>query len=139
MSITITQLQALSEEFNFDLAEARAFLGHAEPKKRGRPPKDSDSDSDDEKSVTKKSESGSKANAKTKTTTKVESPRAKRAPTGYQLFMVNISDKVQKELKATAKDGKPARGAFVTKVAKRWKALSEKQQVKWNTKAKDAV
>ena len=136
MSITIKQLEALSEEFNFDLAEARAFLGHTEPKKRGRPPKNSDSDTDDEKPVTKKSESGSKA--KSKSNTKVDSPREKRAPTGYQLFMSDISDKVQKDLKAAAKDGKPARGAFVAEVAKRWNDLSEKQQEKWNTKAKSA-
>ena len=50
MSITLKQLQALSEEFEFDYNEARKFLGHSEPKKRGRPSKkvdnmvDTDSD-----------------------------------------------------------------------------------------------
>ena len=53
MSITIKQLAALAEEFEFDLTEARTFLGHAEPKKRGRPSKGSDSDSDDGKPATK--------------------------------------------------------------------------------------
>jgi len=130
MSITIKQLQALSEEFNFDMASARSFLGHADPKKRGRPSKDSGSDSDGEKPVAKSSDS------KCKSSTKVETPREKRAPTGYQLYMSDVSSKVQTDLKKAASDGTVARGAFVTEVAKRWKALDEKQREKWVKKAK---
>ena len=56
MSITIKQLAALAEEYKFDFEEARRFLGHAEPKKRGRPSKkSSDSESSDEEKAPPKS------------------------------------------------------------------------------------
>ena len=125
MSITIKQLAALAEEFDFELADARRFLGHTEPKKRGRPTKKGDdSDSDDEKC------SGGKS-----TPRKTETPRGKRAPTGYQLFMGSTAGKVSAELKKAAGDRKLAPGAVITEVGKRWKGLTEKQRMTWVAKA----
>jgi len=142
MSITIKQLAALAEEFEFDLAEARSFLGHTEPKKRGRPSKGSDSDSDDGKPTTKCVGSTCKAQTKTATKTaskaKIDTPREKRSPTGYHLYMASVSTKVGDSLKKATKDGKLSRGAVASEVGRLWQLLDEKKRDSWNTKAKAA-
>jgi len=109
MSITIKQLEALAEEFSFDIGDARSFLG-IEAKKRGRPAKSVD---DSPKASPR---------ASTKASTKA-SPResqketGKRAPSGYNLFVKN-------------------QGVSVTEAAKQWKALSDSGRKRWNSKAK---
>ena len=141
MSITIKQLAALAEEFDFDLADARTFLGHSEPKKRGRPSKaGSDSDSDDEP-VKKCVGSACKKTASPKTKaaspkTKPASPKEKRGPSGYNLFMTANGTKVGAKLKKAAGDEKLARGVVASEVGKLWKGLTEKQREAWNAKAK---
>ena len=138
MSITLKQLQALSEEFEFDYNEARKFLGHSEPKKRGRPSKKADSDSDDEVCTGSKClKDGKKPRApcnehKTK---KQDTPRSEakkpgrppannpqaskgggRAPSGYNLFVKH-------------------HGKSITESAKEWKGLSDAKRASWNSKA----
>ena len=138
MSITLKQLQALSEEFEFDYNEARKFLGHSEPKKRGRPYKKVDSDSDDEVcagSKCVKDDKKPRAPRNDNKTNKKNTPRTEakkpgrppankpdaskgggRAPTGYNLFVKD--------------HGKP-----ITQCAKEWKALSDTKRASWNSKA----
>ena len=140
MSITLKQLQALSEEFEFDYNEARKFLGHSEPKKRGRPPKKVDSDSEDEVCVTSKcvkddkkprsprndnktkKQDTSKSEAKKQDTPRSETKKTGasksggRPPSGYNLFVKH--------------QGKP-----ITESAKEWKALSDAKRASWNSKA----
>ena len=118
MTITIKQLAALAEEFNFDLADARRFLGHTEPQKRGRPTSTSDE-------RTPKVCRGQKCSNDT--------PRGK---TGYQLYMAEFSTRIGAELKQRAEGGKLARGAVASEVGKRWKALDERYREKFITRAK---
>ena len=132
MSITLKQLQALSEEFEFDYNEARKFLGHTEPKKRGRPSKKVDSDSDDEVCVkdekkpraprndnkTKK-QNTPRSETKKQDTSKSEAKKSKgggRGPSGYNLFVKH-------------------QGKSITESAKEWKALSDAKRASWNSKA----
>lgn len=132
MSITLKQLAALAEEFDFDYLEARQFLGHNVSQKRGRPAKkSSDSDSDDEKPV-KKCTGGSCK----KPTSSSDKPKGKRGPTGYNLFMAANSSIVTAKLKKKAGGDPLPRGAAAAEIGKVWKALSEKQREAWNEKAK---
>ena len=114
MSITIKQLEALAEEFSFDIGDARSFLG-IELKKRGRPAK---SDDDSFKKSSPKAKTSPKASPNAKA-----SPRAtpketgKRAPSGYNLFVKN-------------------QGISIVEAAKQWRALSDSGRQKWNAKAK---
>ena len=136
MSITLKQLQALSEEFEFDYNEARKFLGHSDPKKRGRPSKKAplgvaeaciDSDSDDDvctgskcgKDVKKPRAPRNDNKTKKQETPKSEAKKSKgggRAPSGYNLFVKD--------------QGKP-----ITVCAKEWKKLSDAKRASWNSKA----
>jgi len=129
MSITLKQLKALSEEFKFDYLDARVFLGHGEQKKRGRPTKKSD-DSDSGSNC-----SGGKCSPKAKATDKATDKAVKRGPTGYQVFMVNVSTKVSADLKKAAGDKKLEPGAVFKEVGKRWGDLSDRQKETWNKKA----
>jgi len=99
------QLDELAREYMFDPAEARRFLG-IEAKKRGRPAK-KPTDSDDDEP--KKCVGGSCK----------KSPKEKRAPSGYNLFIKN-------------------KGLPITEAAKQWKSLSESTRTKWNNKAASA-
>jgi hypothetical protein len=139
MSISLKQLLALSEEFEFDYNEARRFLGHSEPKKRGRPAKkvdrmvDSDSDQHSispERRVKKppapRNDHKSKKQEKPRSEVKKpgrpsanKPPASKggcRAPSGYNLFVKH-------------------QGKSITESAKEWKALSEAKRASWNSKA----
>jgi hypothetical protein len=109
MSITVKQLEALAEEFSFDIGDARSFLG-IEAKKRGRPAKSvDDSPRASPRASTKTSP---KASPK-----KVPTESVKRPPSGYNLFVKN-------------------QGVSVTEAAKQWKALSDSGRKRWNNKAK---
>jgi len=145
MSITIKQLAALAEEFKFDFDEARRFLGHAEPKKRGRPSKkSSDSESsDEEKSPPKtkakaKEETKAKAKEETKAKAKEETkpPTEKSPKTGYQLFLSEKAGPIGKKLRNEAGDKKLARGEVSAEVGRQWKALSDKKREEWSESAK---
>tara|TARA_A100001388_G_scaffold16426_1_gene10904 strand:+ start:3452 stop:3871 length:420 start_codon:yes stop_codon:yes gene_type:complete len=127
MSITLKQLQALSEEFEFDYNEARKFLGHSDPKKRGRPSKKVDTDSDDDvctgskcgKDVKKPRAPRNDNKTKKQETPKSEAKKSKgggRAPSGYNLFVKD--------------QGKP-----ITECAKEWKKLTDAKRASWNSKA----
>ena len=131
MSITIKQLAALSEEFKFDFEEARRFLGHTEPKKRGRPSKkSSDSESSDEEKAPPKSKAKAKAKEETKPLTE-KSPK-----TGYQLFLSEKAGSIGEKLRKEAGDKKLARGEVSAEVGRQWKALSDKKREEWNEAAK---
>ena len=122
MSITIKQLGALSKKFDFDIDEARRFLGHTEPKKRGRPVKKTN-DSEEEAGLlafmnevcsggTCKKSASSKSKTKKPES---KSPTGKRT-TGYQLYM-------------------KSQGVPIVVAAKQWKALSDSTRKSWNSKA----
>jgi hypothetical protein len=110
MSITIKQLEALAEEFNFDIYEARSFLG--KEKKRGRPPK---RDTEWEYETPKKSPV--KKTSPKKSPRETEKSSGKRAPSGYNLFVKN-------------------QGVSIVEAAKQWRGLSDSSRDKWNSKAR---
>jgi len=132
MSITIKQLAALAEEYKFDFEEARRFLGHAEPKKRGRPSKkSSDSESSDEEKAPPKSKAKAKEEPK---------PPTEKAPkTGYQLFLSEKAAPIGEKLRKEAGDKKLARGQVSAEVGRQWKALTDKTRGAWNEAAKKPV
>ena len=138
MSITIKQLTALAEEFKFDLEEARRFLGHAEPKKRGRPAKkSSDPESSDEEKAPPKSKA--KEEAKPPTEKKAPAPTEKKKThpkTGYQLFLSENASRIGGEVRKEAGVKKLARGGFSAEVGRQWKALTDKERGVWNAKVK---
>ncbi len=131
MSITIKQLAALAEEYKFDFEEARRFLGHAEPKKRGRPSKkSSDSESSDEEKAPPKSKAKAKAKEEPKP------PTEKSPKTGYQLFLSEKAGSIGEKLRKEAGDKKLARGEVSAEVGRQWKALTDKERGVWNAKVK---
>jgi len=140
MSITIKQLAALAEEYKFDFEEARRFLGHAEPKKRGRPSKkSSDSESSDEEKAPPKSKAKAKEEPKPPTEKKAKPPTEKAPKTGYQLFLSEKAAPIGEKLRKEAGDKKLARGQVSAEVGRQWKALTDKTRGAWNEAAKKPV
>jgi hypothetical protein len=134
MSITIKQLEELSNKYNFDVAEARAFLGHKKPEKRGRPAKKMDDPGKKRDDITLEgltaflSKSlGSSCNTSPVTTKKMNTQKTEtkksetkstsgRRPSGYNLFVKQS-------------------GLPIAEAAKQWKDLSDNKRKAWNTKA----
>lgn len=150
MSITLKQLQALSEEFDFDYNEARKFLGHSEPKKRGRPPKKVDSESEDEVCVTLKCVKDDKKPRSPRNdnkTKKQETPRSEAKKQETPKSEAKKQDTPRSETKKTGASksgGRPPsgynlfvkdQGKSITESAKEWKALSDAKRASWNSKA----
>ena len=144
MSITIKQLAALAEEYKFDFEEARRFLGHAEPKKRGRPSKkSSDSESSDEEKAPPKSKAKAKEEPKPPTEKKAKPPPEKKKTTpktGYQLFLSEnagpIGEKLRRARKSLGWSEKLHRGEVSAEAGRQWKALTDAKREEWNTTAK---
>lgn len=135
MSITIKQLETLSNHFHFDMDEAREVIGIA-LKKRYRPkspseveghykpkeekPKADKSKEEKPKAERKPKEEKPKADKPKADKPKAEKPNAEkkpRGPTGYNLFV---------------RDG----GISFKNAGAAWKALSESERENWNAKAK---
>ena len=141
MSITITQFNMLANKYNFNVDEARAFIGLPVSSKRGRPSKSqyvcvggncSDCSSDDEIQTKKADKTVAKA---VKADKDDKDDKKKRGPSGYNLFMSENRTKIAEKLKKASKGDKLEKGALFSAVGSQWKALSDKDKAKWNTKA----
>ena len=124
MSITIKQLQALAEEFDFDLLEARAFLGHTTNKKKTETLGDRLNDK-------------AKTKSKTNTSEREDKGEKKKKVSGYTLYAKSVSASVTSDLRGNLPTGvdKLAPGATLKEIGRRWKALDEASRKKWNRKA----
>ena len=108
-------IKALSEKYGFDSDEARREL------KLGKI---------QVKTATSKG-SGKKESA--------EKPNSKRGKTGYLLYTGELRAEVKAEMEAELADGEKLKPQdVVTKLAARWKELSEDEKAEWNEKAKEA-
>jgi hypothetical protein len=117
MTITIKQLEALADEFEFDLSEARQFLGHTKPKKC----KDG------------KCQDGKCKDGKCQVS---KSSHKKTPKTGYLLFLNEKAGPIGDKLRRAADDNKLGRGDVSSEVGKQWRALTDKSRENWNNKAK---
>lgn len=112
-------VQALSEKYGFDEAEAQRFLedaGVKVVKMRGPVPK-------------------AKKIARTKGDGESK-PKTKRGPTGYLMFSADQRAMVKEELTEGLVDGtKLAPQAVVKELAVRWKALDDEERDDWNSQA----
>ena len=108
-------IKALSEKYGFDSDEARRELkiGKIQVKaatSKGSSKKDS-----------------------------AEKPKSKRGKTGYLLYTGELRPVVKEEMEAELGDGEKLKPQdVVTKLAARWKELSDEEKAEWNQKAKDA-
>ena len=108
-------IKALSEKYGFDSDEARRELklGKIQVKaaaSKGSSKKDS-----------------------------AEKPKSKRGKTGYLLYTGELRAEVKAEMEAELADGEKLKPQdVVTKLAARWKELSDEDKAEWNQKAKDA-
>lgn len=164
MSITLKQLQALSEEFEFDYNEARKFLGHPEPKiKRSRPSNNVDNtvDSDPDqhsisherrrvKDVRKPPTPPNDHKTKTQNTPKSETkkqgtPRSETKKLDTPRSETKKISRTPANKSETSKaGGRPPtgynlfvkhQGKSITESAKQWKELSDAKRASWNSKA----
>ena len=108
-------IKALSEKYGFDSDEARRELklGKIQVKaaaSKGSSKKDS-----------------------------AEKPKSKRGKTGYLLYTGELRAEVKAEMEAELADGEKLKPQnVVTKLAARWKELSDDEKAEWNEKAKEA-
>ena len=108
-------IKALSEKYGFDSDEARRELklGKIQVKaaaSKGSSKKDS-----------------------------AEKPKSKRGKTGYLLYTGELRAEVKAEMEAELADGEKLKPQeVVTKLAARWKELSDEEKAQWNEKAKEA-
>ena len=108
-------IKALSEKYSFDADEARRELklGKIQVKaaaSKGSSKKDS-----------------------------ADKPKSKRGKTGYLLYTGELRAEVKAEMEAELADGEKLKPQdVVTKLAARWKELSEDEKAEWNEKAKEA-
>lgn len=108
-------IKALSEKYGFDSDEARRDL------KLGKI---------QVKAATSKGSSKKDS---------AEKPKTKRGKTGYLLYTGELRAEVKAEMEADLEDGEKLKPQdVVTKLAARWKALSDEEKAEWNQKAKDA-
>ena len=112
-------VQALSEKYGFDEAEAQGFLEEAGVKivkMRGPVPKA-------KKIMRSKGDGESK-------------PKTKRGPTGYLMFSADQRAVVKEELASElVGEAKLAPQLVVKELAVRWKALEEEERDDWNSQA----
>ena len=108
-------IKALSEKYGFDSDEARRELklGKIQVKaaaSKGSSKKDS-----------------------------ADKPKSKRGKTGYLLYTGELRAEVKAEMEAELADGEKLKPQdVVTKLAARWKELSDDEKAEWNEKAKEA-
>ena len=69
---------------------------------------------------------------------KPEKAKKKRGMTGYLLYAKETRPTVKDELIANGNEN-PKPTEVITEVAKRWKAMNEEEQGKWNERAKTAT
>ncbi len=68
-----------------------------------------------------------------------EKPKSKRGKTGYLLYTGELRAEVKAEMEAELVEGEKLKPQdVVTKLAARWKELSDEEKAEWNQKAKDA-
>ena len=108
-------IKALSEKYGFDSEEARREL------KLGKI---------QVKAATSKGSSKKDS---------AEKPKSKRGKTGYLLYTGELRAEVKAEMEAELDDGVKLKPQdVVTKLAARWKELSNEEKAEWNQKAKDS-
>ena len=108
-------IKALSEKYGFDSDEARRDL------KLGKI---------QVKAATSKGSSKKDS---------AEKPKSKRGKTGYLLYTGELRAEVKAEMEAELADGEKLKPQnVVTKLAARWKELSDDEKAEWNEKAKEA-
>lgn len=137
VAITLTDLRALSIEFNFDYEKAREFLNKNHKKTNH--------------TKTEKICGGTKAYdgttiPSTKELVALMKPvkninggaQITRGKTGYHYYMNEISDNVKKSLlEKTRNTGeKIPRNGVASEVSRKWHALSESKREAWNNYAK---
>ena len=107
-TMRLADVARLAGKFDFDLEEAKRFLGLEEAQK--------------------------KAEKKEK---KEEKPKRAHTKTGYQLYSDSIRTEVTADLRQELEEGeKLARGATQKKCGELWKALDEDQREEWKNMAK---
>ena len=133
VSITLTQLRALSVKFSFDYDEAREFLNLNKPAK---------TTGGASKAVTKPYD-GSTIPSTFDLTNLMKPPKqtgsgAKRGRCGYHYYCKDVSDMVKQNLQATAKrtGEKVPRNGVKAEVSRMWGALPESKRTAWNEYAK---
>ena len=68
-----------------------------------------------------------------------DKPKSKRGKTGYLLYTGELRAEVKAEMEAELADGEKLKPQdVVTKLAARWKELSDDEKAEWNDKAKEA-
>ena len=77
----------------------------------------------------------SKKTGKEEKVEKVEKVKKKRGMTGYLVYAKETRRRVKDELVENGNEN-PKPTEVITEVAKRWKAMSEDEQSKWNERAK---
>ena len=108
VTMRLADVARLAGKFDFDLEEAKRFLGLEEAQK--------------------------KAEKKEK---KEEKPKRAHTKSGYQLYSNSIRAEATLELKSGLEEGeKMARGATQKKCGEMWKALDEADREEWVEKAK---
>jgi hypothetical protein len=148
MSISIADLRALANEFNFDEMDARRFLGistkprgsksTSTPRATPAPKCTNDSCSSDS-SESESSQSPTPAPKKrgrppknSTSSSKPESPKddkKKRGPSGYNLYVADASQRLKKlNPQMKQKD-------LMKEIGAEWKALSQARQSYWKNEA----
>ena len=113
---------ALSEKYKFDVEEARDHM------KTG-----------DIKFVKGRAVSPKKETKKDKKALD-DTPKEKKAMTGYMLFSKEHREAVTEKAKSSLKTGEKYQASGTVKtLGAMWSALSKEEQVKWNEKAHDAT
>tara|TARA_B110000037_G_C16936978_1_gene431057 strand:+ start:150 stop:566 length:417 start_codon:yes stop_codon:yes gene_type:complete len=112
------QVVALAEKYKFDVEEARDHMKIC-----------------DIKFVKGRAVSPKKETKKDKKTNN-DTPKEKKAMTGYMLFSKEHREEVTEKAKSTLKEGEKYQASGTVKtLGAMWTALSKEEQVKWNEKA----
>ena len=128
MPITIAQLNTLAEKYGFDMNDARATIG-LPTSSRGGPA------AGEAKKANKVKCMDGKCAVLPKTTTS-----KKRGPSGYNLYMSDVRERVVRDLEGKLKSGeKMPKGAVMSEIGKRWRNLPDSSREHWNAKAAKAA
>ena len=111
-------IEALADEFDFSVREARIFLKLPVEVTKNTSPK-----SASKKTGTSKSSSAP--------STPRNSPTGTRGPSAYNLFVKSEAAATKAKLTRASSDGKLERGAVMKELGARWKAMSNKQKAKF--------
>ena len=124
-------IEALADEFDFSVREARIFLKLPVEVTKNTTPK-SGSKSTSPKSGSKStSNSNSSAKSSSAPPTPRNSPTGTRGPTAYNMFVKAEAAATKAKLERASSDGKLERGAVMKELGLKWKGMSDKQKAKF--------